>query len=260
MGCGGHVLDVLLLRTHCEHIANIIDNRCLNEHHTNEITQGHRTGEPHSKGIKIMANDKQTNTSTTSTNDASTTHEGDYVEDMRSRVSQVEVKKKKNGLPRGVHREETSNPQGKDRRMTAKMHAFASNVVQGMSPSDAYRRAYDTSNMSEASTMSEANRLLKDPRITQLLESFWTTLKENVIADAVSTRRHIMAELYEHAQNKEAQLSNRLKSLELMGRAVGMFTDKVETKTEEVNVDTLKKELESSLLLLQSAKPKSLLN
>lgn len=259
MGCGGHVLDVLLLRTHCEHIANIIDNRCLNEHHTNEITQGHRTGEPHTKGIKIMANDKQTNTSTTSTNDASTTHEGDYVEDMRSRVSQVEVKTKKNGLPRGVHRDETST-NGRDKRMTAKMHAFASNVVQGMSPSDAYRRAYDTSNMSEASTMSEANRLLKDPRITQLLESFWTTLKENVIADAVSTRRHIMAELYEHAQNKEAQLSNRLKSLELMGRAVGMFTDKVETKTEEVNVDTLKKELESSLLLLQSAKPKSLLN
>jgi hypothetical protein len=201
-----------------------------------------------------MANDKQTNTSTTSTNNASTTFEGDYVEDMRSRASQVEVKVKKNGLPRGVHREETST-NGRDKRMTAKMHAFASNVVQGMSPSDAYRRAYDTSNMSEASTMSEANRLLKDPRITQLLESFWTTLKENVIADAVSTRRHIMAELYEHAQNKEAQLSNRLKSLELMGRAVGMFTDKVETKTEEVNVDTLKKELESSLLLLQSAKP-----
>jgi len=201
-----------------------------------------------------MANDKQTNTSTTSTNNASTTTEGDYVEDMRSRASQVEVKVKKNGLPRGVHREETST-NGRDKRMTAKMHAFASNVVQGMSPSDAYRRAYDTSNMSEASTMSEANRLLKDPRITQLLESFWTTLKENVIADAVSTRRHIMAELYEHAQNKEAQLSNRLKSLELMGRAVGMFTDKVETKTEEVNVDTLKKELESSLLLLQSAKP-----
>jgi hypothetical protein len=201
-----------------------------------------------------MVNDKQTNTSTTSTNNASTTPEGDYVEDMRSRASQVEVKVKKNGLPRGVHREETST-NGRDKRMTAKMHAFASNVVQGMSPSDAYRRAYDTSNMSEASTMSEANRLLKDPRITQLLESFWTTLKENVIADAVSTRRHIMAELYEHAQNKEAQLSNRLKSLELMGRAVGMFTDKVETKTEEVNVDTLKKELESSLLLLQSAKP-----
>jgi len=201
-----------------------------------------------------MANDKQMNTSTTSTNNASTTPEGDYVEDMRSRASQVEVKVKKNGLPRGVHREETST-NGRDKRMTAKMHAFASNVVQGMSPSDAYRRAYDTSNMSEASTMSEANRLLKDPRITQLLESFWTTLKENVIADAVSTRRHIMAELYEHAQNKEAQLSNRLKSLELMGRAVGMFTDKVETKTEEVNVDTLKKELESSLLLLQSAKP-----
>jgi hypothetical protein len=39
-----------------------------------------------------------------------------------------------------------------------------------------------------------------------------------------------------------------------------MFTDKVESKVEEVNVDTLKKELESSLALLVSAKPKSLLN
>jgi hypothetical protein len=84
------------------------------------------------------------------------------------------------------------------------------------------------------------------------LESFWNGLKENVIADQLATKRHVMAELFKHAQNEEAQLSNRLKSLELMGRAVGMFTDKVEQKVEEVNVDTLKKELESSLALLES--------
>ena len=207
-----------------------------------------------------MEKHTHTTTSTTSTNGASTQGAGTHVVDIRSAVAQVEVKKKKNGLPRGVHREETSNPQGKDKRMTAKMHAFASNIVQGMSPSDAYRRAYDCSNMSEVSIVSDANRLLKDARITQLLESFWVTLKENVIADAVSTRRHIMAELYEHAERKTDRTSDRLKALELMGRAVGMFTDKVETKTEEINVDTLKKELESSLSLLQSAKPKSLLN
>ena len=206
-----------------------------------------------------MEKDMHTTTSTTSTNDASTQGAGTHVVDIQTAVSQVEVKKKKNGLPRGVHKDETST-NGKDKRMTAKMHAFASIIVQGMSPSDAYRRAYDCSNMSEASIVSDANRLLKDARITQLLESFWVTLKENVIADQQATRRHIMSELYNHAERAGERTSDKLKALELMGRAIGMFTDKVETKTEEVNVDTLKKELESSLSLLQSAKPKSLLN
>jgi len=207
-----------------------------------------------------MQNDKHDNTSTTNTNDASTEQAGAYVEDMRSRVAQVDVKKKRNGLPRGVHREETTDSQGRDKRMTAKMSAFASNIVQGMSPNDAYRRAYDCSNMGEASIVSEANRLLKDPRITLLLESFWKTLKENVIADQQATRRHIMSELFEHAERKTERTSDRLKALELMGRAVGMFTDKIESKTEEVNVDSLKKELESSLELLKTPKSKPLLN
>jgi len=206
-----------------------------------------------------MEKDMHTTTSTTSTNDASTQGAGTHVVDIQTAVAQVEIKKKKNGLPRGVHKDETST-NGRDKRLTAKMHAFASNIVQGMSPSDAYRRAYDCSNMSEASIVSDANRLLKDARITQLLESFWVTLKENVIADQQATRRHIMSELYNHAERAGERTSDKLKALELMGRAIGMFTDKVESKVEEVNVDSLKKELESSLALLQSAKPKSLLN
>jgi hypothetical protein len=207
-----------------------------------------------------MQKSKTHNTSTTSESDASTEQAGAYVEDMRSAVAQVEIKTKKNGLPRGVHREETTDTQGRDKRLTAKMQAFASNIVQGLSPNDAYRRAYDCSNMGEASIVSEANRLLKDPRITLLLESFWKTLKENVIADQQATRRHIMSELYNHAERAGERTSDKLKALELMGRAVGMFTDKIESKTEEVNVDSLKRELESSLELLKTSKSKPLLN
>jgi hypothetical protein len=69
-----------------------------------------------------------------------------------------------------------------------------------------------------------------------------------------------MSQLFDHAERAGERTSDKLKALELMGRAIGMFTDKVESKVEEINVDTLKKELESSLSLLQSAKPKSLLN
>jgi hypothetical protein len=37
-----------------------------------------------------------------------------------------------------------------------------------------------------------------------------------------------------------------------MGRAVGMFTDKVEQKVEEISTERLKKELQSSLALLDN--------
>jgi hypothetical protein len=188
--------------------------------------------------------------STMNENGANTEQEGNYVEDMRSAVAQVEVKRKKNGLPHGVRKDELNNPQGKEKRITAKMQAFVSNIANGMSPKDSYRKAYDCSNSAESTVISSANTLLRDSRISELLGSVWEGVKENIVQDAVATKRHVMSELFKHAQNEEAQLSNRLKSLELMGRAVGMFTDKVETKVEEISTEQLKKELETSLALL----------
>jgi hypothetical protein len=204
------------------------------------------------KSRENFINDLGLSDSLMDANGVSTTHEGNNDEVMRSAVSQVNVKKKKNGLPHGVSKEELKNAQGNEKRITAKMQAFVSNIAQGLSPKDAYRKAYDCSRSAESTIISSANELLKDPRITQLLESVWETVKENIVNDAIATKRHVMSELFKHAQNDEAQLSNRLKSLELMGRAVGMFTDKVETKVEEISTEQLKKELETSLALLDT--------
>jgi hypothetical protein len=204
------------------------------------------------KSRENFINDLGLSDSLMDANSVSTTHEGNNDEVMRSAVSQVEVKRKKNGLPHGVKREEMLNDKGNEKRITAKMQAFVSNIAHGLSPKDAYRKAYDCSRSAESTIISSANELLKDPRITLLLESVWESVKENIVNDAVATKRHVMSELFKHAQNEEAQLSNRLKSLELMGRAVGMFTDKVETKVEEISTDQLKKELESSLALLDT--------
>lgn len=201
-----------------------------------------------------MSKDIYNDTSTNDKNTASILMAGRDSEAIRSAVDQVVHKKKKNGLPYGVHKEELTDKQGNDRRMTAKMHSFASNIVQGMSPTEAYKRSYDCAQSSDASCATNANRLIKDARIAQLLQSFFNVLKENVITDSIATRRHVMGELYKHAQSDEARLSDRIKSLELMGRAIGMFTDKVATQTEEVSIDTLKKELESSLALLKPNK------
>jgi len=205
---------------------------------------------------KHQANHTEENASTASTNDAISGES--YVEDMRSRVESVQIRTKKNGLPVGVHTQETSTPNGKDKRLTAKMQLFCSLLAKDMSPKEAYRKAYDCSRMSEASVQACANELMRDPRISMLMESLWQDTKEAIIADSVSARRMVMADLYKHAKNEKENLSNRLKALELIGRSIGMFTDKVEQTVEEVSVDQLKKELESSLALLDKTPKRQL--
>ena len=41
----------------------------------------------------------------------------------------------------------------------------------------------------------------------------------------------------------------------LMGRAVGMFTDKIEQKVEEISTEQLKKELQGHLSLPENVEP-----
>ena len=124
------------------------------------------------------------------------------------------------------------------------MRSFASCVAQGMSAREAYVKAYNTSRMSDASVITEANKLMRDPRISMLMEGVWEAVEQNIIDDAIATRRKIMGDLVKHADDTKAKLSDRLKSLELMGRAIGMFTDKTETKVEEVSAEQLKRELD----------------
>jgi len=44
--------------------------------------------------------------------------------------------------------------------------------------------------------------------------------------------------------------SNQIRALELLGKTIGMFTDKVETKVERVDTEQLKAQLEKHLLEL----------
>jgi hypothetical protein len=54
----------------------------------------------------------------------------------------------------------------------------------------------------------------------------------------------------------ETSESGKLRALELIGKEVGMFTDRVEQVTETIDSDALKKELESHLHLLDNVKKK----
>lgn len=155
-------------------------------------------------------------------------------------IEGTKERKRQDGKPIGVKRNEP--------RITPKMRAFASLVAQGNSARDAYRKAYEVRNgTSEATVIASANKLMKDQRISALMEPVFEAIKQNVIDDAIATRRYVLEQLHQHAADDNVRTSDRLKSLELMGKAIGMFVDKSEAKVEQVDPEQLKRELDSHL-------------
>ena len=179
--------------------------------------------------------------------------EGGKPRDSREAIAEQDIKVKKNGLPIGIHQENGVEPNGRDKRLSPRATMFAGYVMEGHTPITAYMKSYNCENSSHATITSNANKLMRDPRITLLLEPLWQAKKEMILTDERIARKHIMAELFKHASDIEVPVSTRLRSLELMGKAVGMFSDKVDQVTEVIDVDTLKSELQSSLTLLENA-------
>jgi len=156
-------------------------------------------------------------------------------EQMRAAVESCNETKTKDGKVWGVKIASRG-------RVTAKQRLFASLIVQGLSPREAYRKAYNCLTANESTIATSANRLMNDPKVSVLLQSSLDKQEINLVNDAVAARRHVMEELLTHAKEMKSE-GSKLKALEMIGRAVGMFTDKLETKVEEVSTDQLKREL-----------------
>ena len=170
--------------------------------------------------------------------------EGERNSEAERLASAVKPKRTVNGRIRGTP----------TRRITAKMRSFASLVAQGKSSREAYRTAYSVEDGKEHRVIQGASRLMRDARVAALCGDVWERVSQNIVDDNVAARRFVMEQFKHHADNDKRD-ADKLKALELMGKAIGMFTDRVEAKLETISVEQLKDELESSLLLLGNVVP-----
>lgn len=179
--------------------------------------------------------------------DASTNAEGTS-EAIQTAVAKIREKRTKTGKVYGVKTEE------KSKRLTPQQHVFVQGILNGKTQIQAYRDAYNVRTENDSTIAVSANRLMKNPKISALLGSFEESLKEKIIEDAVRTRRFVMERLHDRVTNAKTE-SVELKALELMGKAVGMFTDRVEQTVEQINPEKLKEELKAHLTLLETVTP-----
>lgn len=135
--------------------------------------------------------------------------------------------------------------------ITDKQQAFIDAIVDGNNISDAYRLAYDASNMSAASIHVEACRLAKNPKITLRLDQYYADREFSNRLQRLSRSERVISKLEEIALHSHEHDGTQVRALELLGKSMGMWIDKVETedKTERTE-QQLEKDIEQKLIAL----------
>ena len=138
--------------------------------------------------------------------------------------------------------------------LTPSQMEFTKGMIAGKTMRQAYRDAYPNAKGSDQVITSAAYRLSRDTRIQSALQEAWGETVEVLAEDTAATKRYVLKELLALTKGAK-QEGSRLKALELMGRAAGMFQIAKEETAEKPSAEQLRRELSGHLKLLDNVKP-----
>jgi hypothetical protein len=140
------------------------------------------------------------------------------------------------------------------RPLTSSQMEFTKGLIQGKTMRQAYRDAYPNAKGDDRTITAAAYRVSRDERVQKALQDAWGETVEVLAEDTAATKRYVLKELLALSKAGK-QEGSRLKALELMGRAAGMFQTQEADKPAAVTPDALRKELAGHLKLLDNVRP-----
>ena len=114
--------------------------------------------------------------------------------------------------------------------LTEKQEAFAQGVMSGMTYTAAYRAAYVTDGQLDATVWNNACKLAADTKVIARLNQLRDQKEAERRMQAVSRSGFVISELHKMATDADVPHAVRVRALELMGKTVALFTDRVETE------------------------------
>ena len=139
------------------------------------------------------------------------------------------------------------------RPLSVSQLAFAQGLIKGLTYRQAYKDAYPNAQGTDHSITTSAYKLSRDPRIAKLVQDALEETAEHLAEDMAGTKRYVLKQLVAHSKQAK-QEGTKLKALELLGKASGLFTQADSDKPEAVTADQLKRELGQHLKLVKAAK------
>ncbi len=130
--------------------------------------------------------------------------------------------------------------------LTAKQEQFALSIAEGTTQADAYRQAYDASGMKDGTVWSEAARLMRRPHVTARVAELRAEAEAVRQGLLLSREEAILARLEHEALTAKTDAA-RIRALELLGRNVGMFVERVEVEQVERSVEVIERDIRQRL-------------
>ena len=106
--------------------------------------------------------------------------------------------------------------------LTQKQSSFVENLSMGFSASDAYRAAYNASEMSDKTIWEASSRLSKHPKVVARLDQLSAEIEQVNRMYTLSYEDRIINKLWHIADHSKSGRV-RVKALELIGRSCGLF-------------------------------------
>lgn len=135
------------------------------------------------------------------------------------------------------------------RKPTKKQREFAHAVVEGKTYAEAYRGVYDTKTDNNRTVWREAHAVAKNPHVAPMIEAGVAKNQREILRSLGKRREWIVGKLLHEAEYGDNP-STRVRSLELLGKASGLFTpqeERVDSTTEGELLDALRERLASVL-------------
>ena len=137
------------------------------------------------------------------------------------------------------------------RPLTRAQLAFVDGVVRGETHKAAYRAAYPGDSSTDASISTSASKLLRDQRIQKALRDAQEDDPERLLDDPAAMKRYVMTQLLRCASQFK-QEGSKIKALELIGKAAGLFVLRPEQEPIAPTADQLRQELSAHLKLVDT--------
>jgi phage terminase small subunit len=137
--------------------------------------------------------------------------------------------------------------------LTEKQERFAQCLAEGMTNTEAYRAAYDTSKMQSGTVHNEASRLAQHhPGITARLNELLAEkrAKNSMLSEKQADR--VWRNVWRLAEGDNVPPAVQQSALALAAKMAGMLTDKLEVKQETADSKTIEAELIQRLQRLKA--------
>ena len=165
---------------------------------------------------------------------------------------------------------ESSRLSERNGSLTLKQEKFVIAVAEGKSQADAYRLSYNSGKMTDKTIHENASRLMADPKVKARCEELRGKVVEKLEAKSIVTIEGLLKDLQDIKEtsllkvpvtiktsegdkvigNQNIDSSAALKAIELMGKHLKMFTDKLELGG-ELKIERSDDELESRIRELE---------